>query len=330
MAAGDAIAVLQILPQKVSVSTSLKAADNLGRRAAKGSIMPLYDALSALPNGEPSPWGDPKKISYEQRDVLLYAVGIGLTDLRFTYEGHPEYSVFPTFPIRWGGAGAPIYEQYIPKSPLPLMIDAERYLSVEKPLPLEGTVTLQSRVIGIHPRGKGYGFVECETIVTDADGEVCVRMANGSFRRGVEKLGDIQPFTGSGQTYSSKIEVPARTPDVSLETEISANQAQIYRLSGDYNALHIDPSAAHFGGFEEPILHGLCTLGHVANMLLSAFCGGESKLFRKLKVRFSAPVYPGDTLGLRAWHDGDGRALFEAYVGEAVVINNAYFEYLSA
>ena len=77
--------------------------------------MPLYDALSALPNGEPSPWGDPKKISYEQRDVLLYAVGIGLTDLRFTYEGHPEYSVFPTFPIRWGGAGAPIYEQYIPK-----------------------------------------------------------------------------------------------------------------------------------------------------------------------------------------------------------------------
>ena len=291
--------------------------------------MPTYDALSALPTGQPSPWGDPIQISYEQRDVLLYAVGIGLTDLRFTYEGHPDYSVFPTFPIRWGGAGAPVDERYIPRSPLPLMIDAERYLSVEKPLPLEGTVTLQSRVIGIHPRGKGYGFVECETLVMDADGEVCVRMANGSFRRGVKELGDIQPFTGSGQTYSSGIEVPERMPDVLLETEISANQAHIYRLSGDYNALHIDPSAAHFGGFEEPILHGLCTLGHVANILLSAFCGGESKLFRKLKVRFSAPVYPGDTLGLRAWSDGEGRVLFEVHVGDVVVIKNAYFEYLS-
>ena len=292
--------------------------------------MPIYDALSALPNGEPSPWGDPIKISYGQRDVLLYAVGIGSTDLRFTYEGHPDYSVFPTFPIRWGGIGAPIDEQHIPRSPLPLMIDAERYLSVEKPLPLEGTVTLKSRIVGVHPRGKGYGFVECETLVTDLDGEVCVRMANGSFRRGVQELGDIEPFTGSGQTFSSKIEVPGKMPDVMLETRISVNQAQIYRLSGDYNALHIDPAAANFGGFEEPILHGLCTLGHVANMLLGAFCGGDSKLFRKLKLRFSAPVYPGDTLGLRAWHDGDGRALFEAYVGEVVVINNAYFEYASA
>ena len=112
-----------------------------------------------------------------------------------------------------------------------------------------------------------------------------------------------------------------------LETRISANQADIPSIR-DYNALHIDPSAAN-GGFEEPILHGLCTLGHVANILLSAFCGGESKLFRKLKVRFSAPVYPGDTLGLRAWSDGEGRVLFEVHVGDVVVIKNAYFEYLS-
>ena len=69
--------------------------------------MAKYDALAALPNGEPGPWGDPVEIAYDKRDVLLYAVGIGIRDLGFVYEGHPGFSVFPTFPIRWGGAGAP-------------------------------------------------------------------------------------------------------------------------------------------------------------------------------------------------------------------------------
>lgn len=289
--------------------------------------MPTYDAQSALPNGEPGPWGEPMQISYKQRDVLLYAVGIGVRDLRFVYEGHPEFSVFPTFPIRWGSAGAPIDEKLIPRSPLTLMIDAERYLRVERPLPLEGSVSVQSRVIGIHPRGKGNGFVECESTVTDADGNVCIRMANGSFRRGVNKLGDIESFEGSGQTHSKKLLLPEAAPDVVVETKIADNQAHIYRLSGDYNALHIDPESAQFGGFDEPILHGLCTFGHCADLLLGALCDGDSRRFRTIKVRFSSPVYPGDKLQLRAWHDGDGRVLFEVRVGEKVVVSNAYFEY---
>ncbi len=289
--------------------------------------MPTYDALSALPNGEPGPWGESVQIAYEQRDVLLYAVGIGVQDLRYVYEGHPDFSVFPTFPIRWGSAGAPIDETLIPRSPLPLMIDAERYLSVERPLPVEGTVSVRSRVIGVHPRGKGNGYVECETTVTDADGNLCVRMANGSFRRGVNTLGDIEPFEGSGQTYSTKITLPDAPPEVTVEASIPKNQAQVYRLSGDYNPLHIDPESARFGGFDEPILHGLCTFGYCAELLLGALCDGNSKRFRKIKVRFSAPVFPGDTLQLRAWHDGDGRVLFEVRVTDQVVVSNAYFEY---
>jgi acyl dehydratase len=289
--------------------------------------MPTYDALNALPNGEPGPWGEPVQISYEQRDVLLYAVGIGVQDLRYVYEGHPDFSVFPTFAIRWGSAGAPIDETLIPRSPLPLMIDAERYLHVERPLPVEGNVSVRSRVIGVHPRGKGNGYVECETTVTDADGNLCVRMANGSFRRGVNTLGDIEPFEGSGQTYSTKITLPDAPPDVTVEASIPKNQAHVYRLSGDYNPLHIDPEAARFGGFDEPILHGLCTFGYCTELLLGALCNGDSKRFRTIKVRFSAPVFPGDTLQLRAWHDGDGRVLFEVRVGDQVVVSNAYFEY---
>ena len=94
-------------------------------------------------------------------------------------------------------------------------------------------------------------------MVTDAAGNDCVRMVNGSVRRGVEKLGDIEPFEGSGTTFSEKLVTPDRSPDFASEALIASNQAHVYRLSGDYNPLHIDPESARFGGFDEPILHGL-------------------------------------------------------------------------
>lgn len=289
--------------------------------------MATYRATEALPNGEPGPWGQAVEISYDQRDVLLYAVGIGTSDLRFVYERHPDFAVFPTFPIRWGGAGAPLDHNLVPNSPGPLNIDAERYLESLKPLPTSGSVFVRSRVIGIHPRGRGNGFVEYESIVTDADGDIYVKMVNGSFRRGVKKLGDIEPFEGSGQTYSQKITVPDREPDATMIQWLSHNEAQIYRLSGDYNPLHIDPDAARFGGFHEPILHGLCTFGHCADLLLTILADGDPARFRKIKVRFSAPVFMNEEIEVRAWHDGKGRAIFELKAADRVVVSNAYFEY---
>lgn len=290
--------------------------------------MATYDAIAALPNGEPGAWGEPISIKYDQRDVLLYAVGIGIRDLSFIFEGHRRFGVFPTFPIRWGGTGAPIDLNAVPSSPGPLNIDAERYLEVVKPLPTQGEVTVRSRVIGVHPRGKGNGFVETESTVTDSGGDVCIKMVNGSFRRGVKELGDIEPFEGAGQTYSEKISVPEKAPDVTVSAHIPDNQAHIYRLSGDYNPLHIDPESAKFGGFDEPILHGLCTFGHCGQLLLSALCDSDAGRFKKIKVRFSSPVFLNDTLDIRAWQDGPGRVLFEAKVGEKIVVSNAYFEYI--
>ncbi|MBP19652.1 MAG: MaoC/PaaZ C-terminal domain-containing protein [Pseudomonadales bacterium] len=289
--------------------------------------MATYDAVSALPDGEPGPWGDPVAIRYDRRDVLLYAVGIGIRDLGFVFEGHANFSVFPTFPIRWGGAGAPIDLNLIPSSPGPLNIDAERYLEMIKPLPIEGEVTVRSRLIGAHPRGKGNGFVESESVVTDGNGDVCIKMVNGSFRRGVKELGDIEPFEGAGQTFSAKIAVPETEPVVTTSASIADNQAHIYRLSGDYNPLHIDPEAAKFGGFDEPILHGLCTFGHCGQLLLAALCDNDARRFRKIKVRFSSPVFLNDKLDVLAWQDGPGRVLFEARVDGKVVVSNAYFEY---
>ena len=109
--------------------------------------------------------------------------------------------------------------------------------------------------------------------------------------------------------------------------QIPDNQAHLYRLSGDYNPLHIDPAAAKFGGFEEPILHGLCTFGFCGQLLLAALCDNDLNRFEKIKVRFSSPVFPGDTLSVLAWHEGPGRVVFEVRVGERVVVSNAYFEF---
>lgn len=293
--------------------------------------MARFNPAAVLIDHQPGPWGKSQPISYDQRDVLLYAVGIGCSDLRFTYEGHPQFAVFPSFAIRWGGRGLEVDRQALPDSPGPLTIDAERAIELLAPLPLPGsgtaTVAARSRLLAVHPRGKGAAFSEFETEVLDGDGRVCVRIVTGVYQRGVTAIGDIEPFEGCGVSRSNKVTLPARAPEIELSTRIAPNQAMLYRLSGDYNPLHIDPEAARFGGFPAPILHGLCTYGHCAQLLLGALCDGDAARFGSLKARFASPVYPGDELQLVGWREGEGRLLFEARVGDKTVVSNASFEH---
>lgn len=289
--------------------------------------MVTYTPDAVLQGNEPGPWGEAISIGYTERDVMLYAVGIGCADLRFIFEKDAGFAVFPTFPIRWGGAGSLRDDHALPPSPGPLTLDAERFIEWLAPLPLSGTVRVRSRLIAVHPRGKGNAFVERESEVINADGTVCVRMVGGAFRRGVSALGDIAPFEGRGHSRSRRIPMPDRAADVDISADIALNQAQMYRLSGDYNPLHIDPEAARFGGFRAPILHGLCTFGHCAQMLLGGLCGNDPKRFGSLQVRFSSPVYPGDRLRVVGWHDGPGRVIFEARVQDLTVVSNAAFTY---
>ncbi len=294
--------------------------------------MAIFNPRALLQGDDPGAWSAPVPVTYAQRDVLLYAVGIGCSDLRFTYEGHPQFAVFPSFAIRWGSLGLKLDPTAIPPSPGPLTIDAERCIEQLAPLPTQGTVQVRSRLLAVHPRGKGGAFNEFESEVLDAAGTVCVRITTGIFLRGVAGLGDIEPFVGAGISRSAKLTVPDRPADVSVSAHIPHNQAALYRLSGDYNPLHIDPEAARFGGFPAPILHGLCTYGHTAQLLLGAVCGGDPARFGALRLRFSAPVYPGDTLQVLGWQDGPGRLIVEARVqgglaGDRTVVNNAYFEH---
>ncbi len=157
--------------------------------------------------------------------------------------------------------------------------------------------------------------------IRDKTGKLYYRLKNGAFLIGAKN------FKDSGITYSEKIVVPARKPDKIVELKTSVTQAQLYRLSGDYNPLHVDPTSAQMFGFKEPILHGLCTLGFTARAALKAYGNNDPEKFKALKVRFSKPVLPGQTLQVEMWNQGS-RIILLTKVKETgkVVISNAYLD----
>ena len=140
--------------------------------------------------------------------------------------------------------------------------------------------------------------------------------------------GDDGGFAESPQKSEPPSQLPDRSPDFALTLPTSPQAALIYRLSGDYNPLHADPAVARSGGFDRPILHGLCTFGVVCRALLDMVCGNDPAKLRKMQVRFSAPVYPGETIVTELWRESGGVVSFRARVAQRdlVVINNGRAE----
>jgi len=272
-------------------------------------------------------------VTYNRKDLILYAVGIGCTELPFVYENSADFAAFPTYPIVLGFKGtgtdilsfpSPAMMETMDTPPLPGMkfvLDGERYLEILNPLPLEGTFTLTSKLIGIHKRGQG-ALVESEATISDGK-TTYVRLVSGAFIMGAKN------FTPEsvGQTNSEAIKIPDRAPDSVVEFQTSPAQAQVYRLSGDYNPLHVDPRIAKASGFDKPILHGLCSLGVATRAVLQTYAGNDTAQFKAVKLRFAKPVFPGETLVTKMWKEGN-KVLMEVSVKERnlVVINNAYVE----
>jgi len=181
---------------------------------------------------------------------------------------------------------------------------------------------LYNTIVGCHKRGSGVS-VENEAILFDKKtGLEYYKIRSGSFLVGAKD------FLDSGITFSEKVKPPSREPDAVEELTTSKFQAQLYRLSGDYNPLHVSSEFANMVGFKEPILHGLCTLGVTARALVKCMCLNDPSRFQSIKVRFSKPVLPGDTLVVKMWNEGSGKVVFTTSVKEtgAVVINNAVFQ----
>src|SRR6185437_15351935 len=268
---------------------------------------------------------EPQQRSWDSKDALLYAVGVGaglgdpLNELEFTTENSQgiEQQVLPTYGVLIAQArGARSLGDFNHA----MLVHAEQYVELHRPLPVAGTVRTVSTVTGIYDKGSG-ALVASENNAVDADsGEPLVTTRSGIFIRGEGGFGGER---GTDPPW----ERPDRAPDHTVNLETRPEQALVYRLSGDRNPLHVDPKFAARGGFDRPILHGLCTYGVTGRALLHALCGSDPARFGSMYGRFSRPVWPGDTLTISIWETGDGAALFQtARPDGTVVIDRGRFQ----
>lgn len=264
--------------------------------------------------------------SYEPRDVMLYALGVGAgpepEDLKFVYENDPGLSVLPTFGVvpPFPALMSLIGVEGVEINPM-MILHGEQYLEVRKhPVPPSGSLTTKPKVANIYDKGKG-ALIELEAETVDSDGDVVYFNRFGVFVRGEGGFGGEKgPSAGN--------EPPDREPDKVVKLKTLPQQALIYRLSGDYNPLHSDPNFAAMAGYDRPILHGLCTFGFAGRAILGAYCDNDPARFKSVKVRFSRHVFPGETIVTEIWDEGDGRLAFQARTEERgeVAISNAAVE----
>ncbi len=251
---------------------------------------------------------------YDDRDVMLYAIGVGATELEFVFERNlkvlPTFAVIPAFPGLMGLTAA------VEINPV-MVLHGEQRIKLNKPIPVKGTLTTTGKVAGVYDKGKG-ALVVIESETKDGQGEVLFVNTASVFVRGAGGFGG-ERGPGAGN------EPPDRAPDKTVEMQTLPIQAMIYRLSGDRNPLHVDPAFAKMAGYDTPILHGLCTLGHAGRAVLGAYCDNDPARMTGLEVRFSGVVFPSDTIITEMWDEGEGRIVLQAKTqrGDAVISNAA-------
>jgi len=266
--------------------------------------------------------GQPSQRSWTSKDALLYAVGIGAgtDELQYTTENTKDIDqkVFPTFAVIVGGGGIPMREvgSFNPA----LMVHGEQGIELLSEIPAEGEIESVGECTAIYDKGSAAVLEFTSESKNVATGEVLLRTRTSLFCRG-------EGGWGGDRGPSEKIQFPDRTPDQQVSYTTREDQALTYRLSGDRNPLHSDPSFSAMGGFEKPILHGLCTYGFTGRGLLNALCDGDAGRFKSMNARFSKPVIPGDTLTVSMWVDGS-EALFRTTNQDGdVVIDQGGFRF---
>jgi acyl dehydratase len=262
--------------------------------------MPIkYDEVMALKNiGQKYSWTD--------REVMLYAVGIGMgadpmddKELSFVNEGYytpRELKVVPTYAsvAAWGSGPGHIDVNRV------MVVDGERDITFHKPMPVKADITADSRVLGVFDKGKDKGAViRRETILRDEGGAPLATLVASQFARGDGGFGG--PSEGQPEPHK----IPDRKPDMTVDITTRPDQALLYRLCGDRNPLHSDPEFAKRGGFDRPILHGMCTYGLSCRAVLQTYADYDPAAFKRHAVRFSSPVFPGETVSFDLWKDAN-------------------------
>jgi acyl dehydratase len=263
--------------------------------------------------------GGPDERSWTSKDCLLYALGVGAGTDELSFSTEKDQRVLPTFAVIIGGGGAPFGK--IGTFNPAMLVHGEQAIEVSAPIPPEGTLRSTGRIAAIWDKGKGAVVVMESESVNAANGEPLFKSTMSAFIRGEGGFGGERGPSGP------KNVPPDRAPDHQVTYETTPDQALVYRLSGDRNPLHSDPEFAKLAGFDRPILHGLCTYGFTGRALLHTLCDGQVERFKSMAVRFSKPVWPGDTLTVSMWVDGN-EALFQTNVQNGdVVIDQGKFTF---
>jgi acyl dehydratase len=244
--------------------------------------------------------GEPKRRSWTSKDSLLYALGVGagVDELAFTTENTKDtpQRVLPTMAVVLGGGGVPFDK--LGSFNAALMLHGGESIELFGEIPAEGEIESTGKIGAIWDKGKAASVDLVSESVDVATGKPLFRTKMTAFLRGEGGFGGER---GPAPTF----ELPSRQADREVRYETRIDQPLLYRLSGDRNPLHSDPSFAKMGGFERPILHGLCTYGFTGRALLHTVCGGDPARFKSMEGRFSKPVMPGDDLVVSIWVDGN-------------------------
>lgn len=275
-----------------------------------------YDKLLALKIPE-------VEHSYTDKDTILYALGVGLgydpldeSELAFVYE--KNLKPLPTLAAVLGYPG--FWVRNLDTSiDWVRSVNGEQSIALHRPLAPQGTVIGRSKILDIVDKGAGKGaLIYTERTVSDkASGALIATVNQTTFCRADGGFGG--PKRESPPVHP----IPERKPDLVCDLPTRPEMAMIYRLSGDRNPLHIDPEVAKAAGFERPILHGLATFGVAGHALLKSVCGYDPRRLVAFGGRFSAPVFPGETIRTEIWRDGPVVS-FRAHVAErnVVAMNN--------
>ena len=264
---------------------------------------------------------------YTEKDVMLYALGVGLghdpvdeRELAFVYE--KNLKVLPTFPVVLG------FEPFLLRDidagvNFEMTVHGEEHLTLHRSLATSGTILARLRVLDVIDKGAGKGaLLLMERAISDkATGEPLATIRQTVFCRA------DGGFSGGTRPSPPVHALPDRAPDLICDLQTRPEMALIYRLSADVNPLHADPAVARAAGFERPILQGLGTFGVAGHAILCSVCDYDPARLMSIAGRFSAPVYPGETVRTEMWRDGDVVS-FRARVVErdAVAINNGRAE----
>ncbi|KAI8826865.1 17-beta dehydrogenase 4 variant [Fimicolochytrium jonesii] len=267
----------------------------------------------------------PSEYEYTERDLALYALGVGATreDLRWVYENDENFAPLPTFGVvpPFNTMMETPFGDFLPGFNPMMLLHGEQYLELHHPAPTSGKLITTGKIVDIVDKGKGV-VVVMGTTTKDEEGNVIYYNEFSNFIRGVKNVGNKSGKDRGPATASN--DPPNRKPDAIVQEKTTENQAALYRLSGDTNPLHIDPNMSSIGGFDVPILHGLCSFGISAKHVLKHFGESDGSKVKSIKARFSKHVFPGETLQTEMWKEGN-KVIYQVRVLErdAIAISNA-------